>query len=185
MGMVSKKFRDTRTGEIVTQIPVMEIKHFVEIRTYVVQTETTVTDQDIADWVTTAFEGGVSYWCPNAEAVVRNDQGQWVPMSAGHMRAIEEAATPNHLGYPVYALPHFWDNDKVGYRLTDDEGEVVPKVLTLAAVLKAFKYQPKQTKGTSGNWFRKICDRLISEDYDADDADNLVQVAVFGEVVYG
>ena len=31
MGITSKKFRDTRTGEIVTQIPIMEIKYFVEV----------------------------------------------------------------------------------------------------------------------------------------------------------
>ena len=31
MGITSKKFRDTRTGEIVTQIPIMDIKYFVEV----------------------------------------------------------------------------------------------------------------------------------------------------------
>lgn len=155
------------------------------MRKFTVQTEAIVTDQNVADWVTTAFEGGMTYWCPNAEAVVRNDYGQWVPMSAGAMREIEAAAPEDSSGYPLYALPHFWDNDKVGYRLTTDEDEVVKKVLTLASVLKAFSYQPKQTKGLSDNWFRKVCARLISEDYDADDADALVQIAVFNELVYG
>lgn len=32
MPIPSTKFRDTRTGEIVTQIPIMDIRHFVEVK---------------------------------------------------------------------------------------------------------------------------------------------------------
>jgi hypothetical protein len=55
----------------------------------------------------------------------------------------------------------------------------------MSAIKKALHYQPPKRKGESNNWYRKVVDRLLSEDYDAGDADALVQVAVFGELVYG
>lgn len=159
------------------------------MREYTVKSETTVTDKDIAYWIITAFEGGIQYWCDNAKPVVRDEHGDWVDMSAGKMREIEDANSEGHdyaHGGPLYAMPEFWDNDKVGYRLFDPYEEAwVPKVLTLSAVLRALKYQPPKKKGISPNWYRKVVDRLISENYDAGDADSLVQIAVFNELVYG
>jgi hypothetical protein len=107
-------------------------------------------------------------------------------MSAGQQREIEANSDDGMLGMPLYSRPEFWDNDRVGYRLRDQyEENFVPKVLTLASILKALQYQPPQKKGISNNWYRKVVDRVLSEEYDAGDADTVVQIAIFNEVVYG
>ena len=101
------------------------------MREFKVKAEATVTDQDIADWVITAFEGGIGYWCDEIEPVERDENGDWYEM-------IGESYTQWQVdGVGAYANPLFWDNDKRGYRLKTDEGEVVKKVLTLASLLKA------------------------------------------------
>lgn len=146
-----------------------------------VTTEKAVNQQDIADWVITAFEGGITYWCDKAEAVKRDESGQWVRVLGDDYNQwlTEDSCSP-------YANPEFWFNDSRGYRLYDPYDEKwVEKVLTASALIKAFKYQPPKNKHMSPNWFRKVCDRMLSEDYDAGDADTLVQVAVFNELVYG
>ena len=153
------------------------------MREYTIKSETKITDQNIADLVVTAFEGGmggISYWCGSSECVERDAQGQWRVMSAQHYDSFRIN------GCGPYTNPEFWDNDRRGYRLFDVEDmRPFPKVLTLASLLKAMQYQPKQRNGASNNWFRKVVDRFLSENYDADDADKLVQVAIFNEVVYG
>lgn len=148
------------------------------MREFQVGVNVPVTDQQIADWVVTAFEGGISYWCEAATCVQRDQHGDWEELTgAGYDAYVVDRVGP-------YANPEFWDNDKRGYRITTDEG-TQKKVLTLSAIMKALNYQPKQVKGQSNNWYRKVTTRLLGENYDADDADILVQVAIFNEVIYG
>jgi len=150
------------------------------MRLFTVKSDTVISDELIADWAVTAFEGGITYWCDRAEAVERDKNGQWVNMNHQRLQEFE------HDGYPVYAAPEFWENDCRGYKLYDPyEQRFCDKVLTLAGMLKALKHQPPHRKGISDNWFRKVVARLIGEDYDSEDADTLVQIAVFNEVVYG
>ncbi len=150
------------------------------MRSFNVATEVTVTDELIAEWVITAFEGGTSYWASEAECVERDEHGKWQGIPTERYQSFMKD------GCGPYTNPEFWENDSRGYALYDQYEEAwIPKVLTLAALLKALKHQPKQVKGQSNNWFRKVVRRLVSEDYDAEDADILVQIAVFNEVVYG
>jgi len=139
------------------------------------------TDMDVAYWVITAFEGGSSYWCNKAEAVKRDQDGKWVRILGDDYDQwlCEDGVSP-------YANPLFWENGARGYRMWDEyEEKWCDHVLTLSSIQKALKYQPPKHQGQSRNWFRKTVDSLITEDYDAGDADTLVQVAVFGELVYG
>jgi hypothetical protein len=92
----------------------------------------------------------------------------------------------------MYDNPEFWDNDKRGYRLYDLYDEiVVPKVLTMAAIIKALQWQqPRPTPsqksmGINPNWFRKVVDNIRDENMDANDADAVIQIAVFNDLVYG
>ncbi len=150
------------------------------MRSFKVQTETSITDQDIADIVITAFEGGITYWCSDVIPVERDEHGDW--------QALEGEYYTQYVvdGVGAYANPEFWDNDKRGYQLHDFEAEEdVKKVLTLSAIMKAMHYQPKQQQGISDNWFKKVVSDIVTENYDAGDADCIVQVAVFGELVYG
>ena len=150
------------------------------MREFAIRAEQTVTDQLVADWVITAFEGGSSYWCDLAECVERDDKGQWVEITGDRYKSFQID------GIGPYANPEFWENDKRGYRLHDEYDEKwIQKVLTLSGLLKALQYQPPKHKFATPNWYRKVVSSLITENYDAGDADTLVQVAVFGELVYG
>lgn len=149
--------------------------------TFTVQRDRVVTQKDIAYWVITAFEGGSTYWCDSAEAVARDKNGEWQALTGdAYDQYVENGIGP-------YANPEFWENGLRGYRLYDPCEEAwVPTVLTMASIRHALNnYQPPKKRGISQNWFRKVVDRLIDEDYDAGDADTIVQIAVFGEVVYG
>jgi len=156
------------------------------MREFKLKSETTVTDRMIADIVVTAFEGGISYWCSNAVPVERDDKGDWQIISAARF----EVLAAGHA--PMYDNPDFWENDKRGYMLHDEyEEKPIEKVLTLAGILTALQWQqPKPTPkekqyGINPNWFRAVVDRIKDEEYDAADADAVVQIAVFNEVVYG
>jgi len=150
------------------------------MRSFNVATEVTVTDELIAEWVITAFEGGMTYWADEVECVERDANGDWQGLPTERYESFKLD------GCGPYTNPEFWENDSRGYRIYDLYEEAwIPKVLTLASLLKALKHQPKQVKGQSNNWFKKVVRSLCNEQYDAGDADILVQVAVFNEVVYG
>jgi hypothetical protein len=150
------------------------------MREYSVQREGTITDKDIANIVITAFEGGISYWCNQAHAIERDDQGKFRNVTGDRY---DEFMID---GCGPYANPEFWDNAKRGYKLFDEyEEQFCDHELTLSSLLKALQYQPPKRRGESNNWFRKLVNRIVDEEYDAADADVLVQIAVFGEVVYG
>jgi hypothetical protein len=150
---------------------------------YKIKSEKTINDSLIADIVITAIESGhdgIGYWCGHAEAVERDQKGDW--------KALVGPAYGEYVvdGIGPYANEEFWHNDSRGYRLTDsEEGAVIQKVLTASAIVKALHYQPPQVKGQSNNWYRKTVDRILDEQYDANDVDAVVQIAVLGEVVYG
>jgi hypothetical protein len=150
------------------------------MREFDTKTNITVTDKDIAYWVITAFEGGSTHWCDEAKCVERDEHGQWVEITDDRYKSFQID------GCGPYANPEFWDNDKRGYLLHDEyDQKYVAKALTLSGLLKALNYQPPQVKGQSKNWYRKVVHNLITENYDAGDADSIVQVATLGEVVYG
>lgn len=148
--------------------------------TFTVRTNHELTQSDIADIVITAFEGGINYWSGGCKPVKRDEKGQWVDISDREYEALKID------GCGAYANPEFWVNDSRGYMMWDAGEEAwIPKVLTASAIVKAFNYQPPKNKYATPNWFRKVCDRVFREQYDASDADVLVQVAVFNELVYG
>ena len=93
------------------------------------------------------------------------------------------------IGYWAEEATH--DQDKQTYSVTvQDEyaDEYESKVLTYADLLEASK---KLARGEIkvNSQTKSVCQAIISDpsdvDYDADDADVIVQVAMFGEIVFG
>lgn len=73
-------------------------------------------------------------------------------------------------GKPHRAVVHQLNKDESGYRR---RGMVIDR----AAIIDGLKkLAPKYSTQLS---------RLVNDDYDSDDADVVVQVALFGEVIYG
>ena len=109
------------------------------MNTYTIETKQTVTQEQIDDVVTTALEGGITYWCDRATTDV--DLGD---------NYLSEMLTKG-----------------ADIKLHDAE-EDEWHTLTLGAFIKAL--------GVSSFDF---------EQYDALDADLVVQTALFGDVIYG
>lgn len=144
------------------------------MKRYEIQTKVEITSQDIAYIVVTAFEGGISYWCDGAELVEQLADGGWDPVSKERYESLMID------GCGPYANPEFWELDNIGYRLHDEYEEgTAPLILTRAALIKALEHPINDN-------YSSCIRRLLSEDYDAGDADIIVQMAVYdGEVVYG
>ena len=143
------------------------------MKKFTVKTEVELTSEDIANIVITAFEGGISYWCGEVELVEFTMSNGWQPVST---KRYDELMID---GCGPYANPKLWEVDEhnIGYRLTDDEGETIATILSVATILKALNHPlPNQ---------EEVVRRIVTDEYDALDADCIVQSAVFNEVVYG
>ena len=132
--------------------------------------------KDLTDLIVTAFEGGIDYWCFRARTYVAK------PGEPGKYRRMtdeEHAEYRDDWGCGPYANPEFWEGKKRGYALWFEEDEK-PKLLTLAKLRAAF-----DNEYFDDELGKKVLARFADPGMaDAWDADVLVQIAVFGEVVY-
>jgi len=119
--------------------------------------------QDIADLVTTCFEGGSSYWI---------DTFNMTPdLRAGVRAALGKDFTNSYC--------HGWLYEQPGWKIhiTIDEEDDNAFDLNADAVLKGTQLLQEK--------YPKVWAEIISEDYDAGDADLWLQLCILGEVVYG
>jgi len=121
----------------------------------------TFTTQDINDLITTALEGGINYWCGLAEIVI---------CSNGTYEGVSTEDHPN----VHYA------SDVIGYggklKLTDVEDDDETWELDLPKVLKGITMHCEA---------HNIAPSDLMDNYDADDADSIVQFALFNEITFG
>jgi len=117
-----------------------------------------ISDELIEDILCIAFEGGITYWADNVSCHNNKDMkkvGGWK----------HEYLTGSKLKEAKLIIH------------TISGGEVVmTKKSIIDALQKMDNPEYKYTKALS---------RILNEQYDADDADIVVQTACFGEVVYG
>jgi len=137
--------------------------------------EFNVTNETIAYWAVTAFEGGISYWCDTAEVMQFSSSGWHLATPSQHVAWRTES------GCGPYANPEFWASENRGYRLTTDDGDFVTVILSRNRILLALQ----KMADSDIKHERNTAERLLTEEYDADDADYLIQMSVFDEVVYG
>lgn len=147
----------------------------MKMKNYTVNVPIKLTSQEIADIVTTAFEGGSNYWIVTVD-VCRHYASGW-HCERNLVRAKIKAGIELHEG-PMYSLWKFWENDSNGYMIDFDEDEDI--VLTAEKVVKGL-----QAMAQTWAFVPAIERLLVSGQYDADDADLALQFALFGEVVYG
>jgi hypothetical protein len=130
-----------------------------------VKIEHEITETTIADLMTAAIEGGSSYWCDQIEQ-----------MSGHHTE--EEV---------WYADPEIYKQEE-GKFLTIRVVESEPSsensdgrhIINLEKMQKAFELMSEF--GTPKGFHLR---NLLEENWDAETADVFLQLAVFGEVVYG
>lgn len=113
-------------------------------------------NQDISDLLTTAFEGGINYWCGDVEIELP----------------------------PMNAPKDFYLSDVISYggslKLTeldeDEEGESEDWILTAEKVIAGIeKYCA----------LNSIALATLLDNHDAESADQIVQYALFNELIYG
>ena len=118
-----------------------------------------ITDEMIEDILCSAFEGGITYW-------------------AGNVSCKDEEDMQKVGGYKHEYLTKTKLKDAVMYIHDAETGEkfTITKKLIIFALQKMDNPEYK---------YRKALKRILNGDWDADDADIVVQTACFGEVVYG
>lgn len=121
-----------------------------------------VTDEDIDDIMVSALEGGINYWCDVAKVEESNRVSAW-----GHEQIARGGSLKLHVIEP-------FDNDGTEwYELTKEK---------FLNGLKRYLRTPGMEITTlpSGNHMG-----LDTGQIDANGADEIIQFALFGEVVYG
>jgi len=115
-----------------------------------------ITTKDIADLMSTAFDGGVAYWCSSLD-----------------YKKIPAEVVPN--GVVTYSHPEFWAGD---FELEISQHEDDEKILITPATLQRGLQQfAEQRPKDFWDW--------QEENYDADTADNFLQIVCFEDVIYG
>lgn len=118
----------------------------------------TITDQDLSDILTTALEGGINYWARGVEVVDRNYRGV--------------ASEVLEYGGALFIIG---DEDARGYFKKDG---LIDKNILINAITKFLKTSPTFIYHSEGEWLLDV------GNIDASAADVIIQLAVFGEVIY-
>ena len=117
-----------------------------------------ISDELIENILCSAFEGGITYWANNVSC---HDNDDMKKVGGWKSRYLTRTKLKN-----AKLIIH-----------TISGGEVA---MTKKSIIDAL-----QKMDTPEYSYTKALGRILSEQYDADDADIVVQTACFGEVVYG
>jgi hypothetical protein len=136
--------------------------------------------KDMADLLTTAWEGGSNYWVEVAEYI----PPKGMTMDALHALAWEHLPDEERefwkkpQGVPLYAmLPYLPPSIKWKVKFVPNEGGDI-KYLTPQNMREAISTLSKKD-------YDHIVKNIKDENYDAGDADAWLQAALFGDVIYG
>lgn len=117
-----------------------------------------IPDELIEHVLCCAFEGGITYWANNVSCEDNKD-----------MKKVG--------GWKHEYLTKTKKKDAVMYIHDTESEEKYP--ITKKSIIDALQ------KMDNFNNYRQALDRILNETYDADDADIMVQIACFKEVIYG
>ena len=116
--------------------------------------------QDLTDIMVTALEGGINYWCSRATIKLNPDGTYW------NIAESDQAC----IKYASDAVPY--DGRLI---LFDAESEEEWE-LTLKKVMSGIQKYCEETNTNPAE---------LMDDYDADTADQIIQYALFNEIVFG
>ena len=127
---------------------------------------TQLSEENIKDILTSALEGGISYW-----AVIDNTVNSWIDT---HNRLKQER---NHVYYCDIAYDIMINGGSIHLEDVEDEEERFD--LNLDNFLEGCKIWEQEHEGLS------IVRTVEDGEFDSDAGDELIQYALFGELVYG
>ena len=120
-----------------------------------------VTDEDIDDIMVGALEGGINYWCGEAEVVGDKYLGEF---------ASEQISRGGELRL---------------YDCESDDSWVIDKEKILKGIQKWLEWVAKYENLNRAFYHEKNCIRLDCCNIDGRDCDKIVQYAAMGELVFG
>ena len=118
-----------------------------------------ISDKMIEDILCSAFEGGITYWAENVSCKDNDD-----------MKKVG--------GWKHEYLTKTKKKDAIMYIHDIETGERYP--ITKKSIIDALQKMDKPEYK-----YTKALNRILNEQWDADDADIVVQTACFGHVVFG
>lgn len=125
-----------------------------------------LTEGDILDILTTAIEGGIGYWC-----CLDNEDPDWVAARA-QWKTEHNNETPCYCDVAYQVMK----NGK-SIKLIDEEDESVYEI-TME------KFQQGCAKFAE-NFGKNIHKMIDDSEFDADDADAIIQYSAMGDIVFG
>ena len=135
--------------------------------------ENALTEADILDILTTAIEGGIGYW-----AILDNEHKDWIEGRKQWKEEHKNDADP----IPCYCDVAYqvMKNGKavIFYDEEEDPHHKNPLKLTLSSFAEGCK---KFSEFIGRNIHKMIDD----SDFDAEDADCIIQYALLGDIIYG
>lgn len=139
----------------------------------VITTEQELSTEDISDLLVTAFEGGINYWCGPVEIVYENDGSEVILGVPKELQSkVIYASDAIALGGSLL-LHDIEEEDEDADDPNYKEKWTLTKDKLIAGILKEMKYSD----------FASI--EKLMDNHDADNADRIIQFALFGEIVYG
>jgi hypothetical protein len=135
-----------------------------------IQTTFTFTEQHLSNILVTAFEGGVGHWCQ----IVKFE----IPEGAVPPAEIEDIADFKHGWAPLVEGGGIWVQDTENPGKNNPDAEFQRTLLDRAALESGLTLCAKHHP----NVFARIMD---DGQYDAGDADIVIQLAIMGGVVFG
>jgi len=118
-----------------------------------------ITDQNIDDIICTAFEGGINYWCRCANVA----DADW--------HGAEYASDVVSRGGTLFVI--------------DDEDPKRELLLTKEKMIASIPIVFQRVMDKRGAGRRSSLEEWLDGEYDAGDADMIIQQALFGEIIYG
>lgn len=131
-----------------------------------------LTEGDVLDILTTALEGGIGYW-----ACLDNTTDEWVEARA-QWKAEHNNETPCYCDVAYQVMK----NGKAVVFIDEEESAESDEEVTYELTLEKF------IQGCSkySAWCGKDIHKMMQEaEFDANDADGIIQFALFGEWIYG
>lgn len=129
------------------------------------QIERGLTEADIKDILTTAIEGGIGYW-----AILCNDDPDWIEGSKVYRETYFERPCYCDTAYEVLIAGK-------AVKFEDQEDGTIYE-LTLEKLTKGCQLWEQETG-------KNLPLAIENCGYDAEDADAIIQFAIFGKVIFG
>lgn len=129
---------------------------------------TNIDTNKLVSVISTAFDGGISYWCSKADLTWPSG------LKISDIDWLEDPSFWESVS-KIYLAP-FVDGGCVTLEESDDD-ETHSHVLDIAAIKRGVNAMSSQYPRQWAN--------IITDDYDAEDGDIFVQCCIFGKAVYG